>query len=75
MGRVRKLIPITESSNHECKHLEFENLEFIPVILSEIRTMCFELRSNSGSLVEFNDSKFSDVYIDLVFRRTPLTLL
>ena len=69
MGRVLKLIPVSDSSKHKNEHIEFENLEFIPVCRSELQTLSFELRSNSGSLVKFNDSKLSNIYIDLIFKQ------
>ena len=71
MGKVLKIVHVPESSSSIKKYesLEFDNLEFITITYTEVQHLRFELRSHTGSLVEFRNDRFSDVYLNLIFRQ------
>ena len=71
MGKVLKIVHVPESSSSIKKYesLEFDNLEFITITYTEVQHLRFELRSHTGSLVEFRNDRFSGVYLNLIFRQ------
>ena len=73
MGKVLKIGHVPEDSkSSQVKSyvsLEYDHMEFIPIIYTEIQHLKFELRSHTGSLVEFRNEEFSNVYLNLIFRQ------
>ena len=69
LGRVLKIIPIPETSRTQYVYMNFENLEFVPVVFSELQTLSFQLRSHSGKLVTFMNDGSAEFYVNLVFSK------
>ena len=53
--KLLKVIPISNLKSEAYKSIEFEHEEFIPLATSELQYIEFELRSHTGSLIEFTN--------------------
>ena len=69
MAKILKIIPLIESTRKKYEFIEFETLEYIPIVFSELQTLSFELRSHTGSLLKFKDDMYSEVYINLILKK------
>ena len=61
--KVLKVIPISNTKSEAYKRIEFEHEEFLPLATSEIQYIDFELRSHTGSFIEYVDRP--ETYITL----------
>ena len=69
MGRILKVVPLKKSSLGTYQFIEFDVLEFVPVVYSEVQNLHFTLISHTGSLIKFRNDDFSELYLNLVFRK------
>ena len=66
--KLLKVIPIEQDFYSSYKIIEFENPEFLELSTSEIYQIDFELRTPSGSLIEFKEQN-AETFLNLTLKR------
>ena len=67
LHQLLKVIPIPNQRNEDYRAIEFEHEEYLPITISELKYLHFELRSHSGSLIEFSN-KNALTFINITFK-------
>ena len=68
LHRLLKVIPVYYKQNKSYHTYEFEHSEFIPISTTEVQYIEFELRSYSGTLIEFADPNVN-TFLNLTFQK------
>ena len=69
LHKLLKIIPLTQEKSDNYKTVEFQHDEPLPICTSEIRYINFELRSDSGQLIEFVGPNVQ-TYLNITFKNT-----
>ena len=68
-ANILKVVPIPANSREKYVTVEFDTLEYIPLQFSEIQELDFSLKSLSGANIKFIRNDFSEVFLNLIFKR------
>ena len=67
--KILKVVPIPNDSKGKYVTVEFDEPEYIPLQQSEIQELDFSLQGLSGAKVNFRGNEFSEVFLNLIFKK------
>lgn len=68
-AKILKVIAVPQKTQGKYVTLEFDSLEYIPLLHSEICELDFTLKGVSGAELKFHKSEFSEIYMNLIFKK------